>query len=84
MKEQIEGTIEHTPVRMQKVDRWVRKSKPTARFKGGFNVWRALYRCPKCGAEKKMLENYMATRMFVCDGTQQRLRWRGEEIILER
>jgi hypothetical protein len=55
---------------MEYLQRTPKKSKPTNRFKGGFNVWLTIHKCPVCGARRAPLSNLSRGKKFFCTGTE--------------
>lgn len=67
----------HEPTVMEYVNRVPVKSKPTKRFRHGFNVWLRVMRCPKCGALRAPLANTTGGKTFTCTGVERGNYWKG-------
>ena len=59
----------HPPVIMRFVDRYPVKSRPSAHFKLGKNVWFSHYKCDSCGLLIKRLTNLHIKSQPICYGT---------------
>ena len=61
--------MKHEPAAMIFESRTATRSRPTNRFRSGFNVWWIHVVCPTCQRKSRHLMNAVSGKTLLCDGT---------------